>query len=197
MTGPHQVGLVDVVDALQQARHPLDAHAGVDVLARQRPEDLEVGLAGALAALVLHEDEVPDLDVAVLVGFRAAVDAVLGSAVVVDLRRRPARAGDAHRPVVVGHAAALDALGGQPGHLLPQRDGLVVVEIDGGPEPFGIEPVAALILRVGQQGPGELDGALLEVVAEGEVARHLEEGVVPGGDARPRRCRGCGCTSGR
>ena len=37
-----QVGLVDVVHTLQQARHPLDTHAGVDVLARQRPEDLEV-----------------------------------------------------------------------------------------------------------------------------------------------------------
>ena len=37
-----QIRLVDVVDALQQARDALDAHAGVDVLARQRPEDLEV-----------------------------------------------------------------------------------------------------------------------------------------------------------
>ena len=68
--GAQQVGFVDVVHALQQAGHPLDAHAGVDVLARQRPEDLEVVLGGALAALVLHEHEVPDLDVAVLVGNR-------------------------------------------------------------------------------------------------------------------------------
>ena len=71
----------------------------------------------------------------------------------------------------------------QPGDLLPQPDGLVVIEIDGGPEPFGVEPVAALVDRVGQQRPGQLDGAALEVVAEREVARHLEEGVVPGGDA--------------
>jgi hypothetical protein len=31
-----------------------------------------------------------------------------------------------------------------------------------------------------QQLPGELDRILLEVVAEGEVAQHLEERVVPG-----------------
>ncbi len=147
------------------------------------PRISKLSLDGALAALVLHEDEIPDLDVAVLVGHRAALDAVLGAAVVVDLRRRAARSGDAHRPVVVGHAAALDALGRQPGDLLPQAGGLVVIEIDCRPEPFGIEAVAALVDGIGQQGPGQLDGALLEVVAEGEVACHLEERVVPGGDA--------------
>ncbi len=46
---------------------------GVDVLLRQLAEEREVVLAAAVAALVLHEDEVPDLDVAVLVGDRAAV----------------------------------------------------------------------------------------------------------------------------
>ena len=179
---PHQVGFIDVVDALQQARDALHAQTGVDVLTRQRAEDLEVVLAGAVSALVLHEDEVPDFDVAVLVGLRTALDAVFRAPVVVDLRARTARAGNAHRPVVVGHTAALDALGRQAGDLLPQPDGLVVVVIDGGPEPFGVEPVAALGDRIGQQRPGEFDGPALEVVAEGEVAGHLEEGVVPGGD---------------
>ena len=101
----------------------------------------------------------------------------------VDLRRRSARPRNAHRPVVIGHAAALDALERQAGDLLPQRYRLVIIEIDGRPEPFGVEAVTALLDGVGQQGPCELDGALLEVVAEAEVARHLEEGVVAGGDA--------------
>lgn len=177
-----QVGLVDVVDALQQERDALDAHAGVDVLLRQRAEDLEVVLAGARAALVLHEHEVPDFDVAVLVGLRAALDAVFGAAVVVDLRARAARAWDAHRPVVVGHAAPLDPLG-RDTHLEPDPLGLIVIEVDGGPEALRIEAVAAVLDAVGQQRPGEGDRLALEVVAEAEVARHLEEGVVPGGDA--------------
>ena len=36
---------------------------------------------------------------------------------------------------------------------------------------------------LGDQGPGKLDGAVLEVVAEGKIAEHLEEGVVAGGVA--------------
>src|SRR4029077_537718 len=110
-----QIGLVNVVYALQQERHPFDAHAGVDVLPWQRAEDLVALLGRAFAPLVLHEHEIPDLDVAVLVGDGAALDTEFGAAVVVDLRRRAAGAWDAHRPVVVGHAAALNSLGRQPG----------------------------------------------------------------------------------
>ena len=36
---------------------------------------------------------------------------------------------------------------------------------------------------LGQQLPGEQDRALLEIVAEGEIAEHLEEGVVARGVA--------------
>ena len=179
----HQVDLVNVVHALQQAGDALYAHAGIDVLARQRAEDLKLLLGSALAALVLHEHEVPDLDIAVLIGFRATLDAVFGAAVVVDLRAWPARPRDAHRPVVVGHAAALNALSRQPGHLLPQCDSFIVVVKHGGPKTFGIKTVAARRHRVGQQRPGQFDGPALEVIAEGEVARHLKEGVVPGGDS--------------
>ena len=108
------VDLVDVVDALQQGRHALEAHAGVDVLRGQGLPDVEVLLGPHRRQLVLHEDEVPDLEVAVLVDDGPALAPVLGAAVVVDLRARAARAGHAHRPVVVLRPAALDALVGQP-----------------------------------------------------------------------------------
>ena len=55
--------------------------------------------------------------------------------------------------------------------------------VDGDPEPSGVEAVAAARDRVGQQRPRRARWRGLEVVAEGEVAGHLEEGVVPGGDA--------------
>ena len=177
-----QVGFVDVGHALQQERDPLDAHAGVDVLARQRTQDFEVVFAGALAAFVLHEHEIPDLDVAVLVGFRATVDAELGTAVVVDLRRRAARPGNAHRPIVIGHAAALDSLDRQVRDLPPQLHGFVVVEIYCGPELFRIKTISTVVDFAGQQRPSQLDGLALEIVAEREIAGHLEKGVVPGGD---------------
>ena len=60
-----------------------------------------------------------------------------------------------------------------------QKDGrLVVVVIDGDEQLVLGEPEL-----LGQKRPGELDRVLLEIVAEGEIAEHLEEGVMPGGVA--------------
>ena len=181
MTGRDQVGLVDVLHALQQGGDALDAHPGVDVLLGQLPDRRVPVLGAQLAADVLHEDQVPDLQVPVLVGDRAALGAVLGAPVEVDLRAGPAGTGHAHVPVVVQAVAALDALGGQPGDPPPELDRLVVGLVHGDPDPVRVEAVAAGVLAAGDQVPGVLDGAGLEVVAEGEVAGHLEERVVPGG----------------
>ena len=159
-------------------------------LLRQRPDDVEVLLGPHGAQLVLHEDEVPDLQVAVLElgrhldpvgGLELAVGAVLGAAVVEDLRARAARPGHAHRPVVLLRPELDDPLVRQPGHLHPQMERLVVAVQDRGPEPALLQAVAAVGLRLGDEVPGELDRPLLEVVAEGEVAAHLEERAVPGG----------------
>ncbi len=175
------VDLVHVLHALQNHGEPLETEAGVDVLAGQVAEDLEVVLAGALAPLVLHEDEVPDLHVPLVVDGGAALGAELGAAVVVDLGAGAAGAGDAHGPEVVLLAQALDALLGHAHDLVPDPLGLVVVLVDGDPQLLRLEAVTALVLGGGEQLPGELDGALLEVVAEGEVAAHLEERAVAGG----------------
>ena len=175
------VDLVDVVDALQQRRHPLEAHAGVDVLHRQRAVDVEVVLLPDLAQLVLHEHEVPELQVPVLVDLRAALAAVLGAAVVVDLRARAARPGHAHVPVVVGQAAALDPALRHADLVPPDRVGLLVAVQHGRPQPVLGEAEAAVGLGLGDQLPGEPDRAFLEVIAERPVAEHLEERAVPGG----------------
>jgi hypothetical protein len=88
------VRLVDRADALHDRGQPLDAHARVDVLRgkrRQRPVRVQ---------LVLHEDEVPELEeaVAARTGGRAAriAAAVLLAPVVVDLGVGPARPGAAY-----------------------------------------------------------------------------------------------------
>lgn len=175
------VGLVHVLHALQDHREAFEAETGVDVLGGQVAEDGEVVLALAGAALVLHEDQVPDLHVPLVVDGRAALDAELGAAVVVDLGAGTARAGDAHGPEVVLLAQALDAIGRDADPVAPDGLGLVVVQVDGDPQALGVEPEAAVRHGAGQQLPGVRDGAFLEVVAEGEVAAHLEEGAVPGG----------------
>ncbi len=126
----HHVDLVHVVLALEQEGDPLEAHAGVDVLLGQRAGDVEVVLAPDRAELVLHEHEVPELEVAVLeLGRHVGAEVVgsksgphVGPAVVEDLRARTAGAGHAHRPVVLALAQPDDPLVGQPGDLPPQLD---------------------------------------------------------------------------
>ena len=107
---------------------------------------------------------------------RAAPDLV--AVIVEDFRARPARAGVAHLPEIVRARDADDARLRQACDLLPEIERLVVVDIDGGGQ---------LVLRqaefLGDEIPGELDGAVLEIVAEREVAEHLEKGVMPRGVA--------------
>ena len=52
--------------------------------------------------------------------------------------------------------------------------------MDGDPQPVRCD---AEIVRTGDKLPGERDRFALEVVAEGEVAQHFEEGMVPLGVA--------------
>ena len=50
--------------------------------------------------------------------------------------------------------------------------------VDGRRQPVGAQPPL-----LGQQVPRQLDGAILEIIAEGEIPQHLEEGVVARGVA--------------
>src|SRR5207248_10290341 len=155
-----QVGLVHVGHVLEQQRDPLHTHPGIDVLGRQRLEDREVALAGAggWSPLVLHEDQVPDLQEAIFIIDRATGSTVIGPAVDVDFRAGTARAGHAHGPEVVVHAAALDVISGNPGNRAPQVLGFVVVGVHGHPDAVWVKPVPAGIDRAGHQLPGVLDG---------------------------------------
>ena len=154
---PHRRGV------LQHGEVALEPGAGVDARRRQRHQ-LAVRLG-----VELHEHEVPDLDVAVLVLGRAGGGTELGAEVPEDLRARAARAGVGHAPEVVV-AEALDALGGQPDGVAPDGLGFVVGGVDGHPEALGIEAE-----HLGVELPRPLDRLALEVVAEAEVAQHLEE----------------------
>jgi hypothetical protein len=58
---------------------------------------------------------------------------------------------------------------------VPDVPGLVVVLIDGGIQAVGLQ---AHPFGAGEKFPGPGDGLVLEVIAEGEVAQHLEIGAV-------------------
>ena len=172
--GPEQVAVIVGALVLHDGGDALEAHAGVDVAVRQ----LRHG--AVLLAVILREDEVPELEEAVAVV--AAGAAVLAAAaellalVEVDLRARAAGAGGAGGPEVVVGAEAGDVVVGDA-LLVPELDGLVVVLEDGHVEALGGK---AQVLRAGDEVIGPLDGVLLGVAAKGEVAEHLEEREVRG-----------------
>jgi hypothetical protein len=166
---------------LQHRRDALEAHPGIDRGLGQRMHD------AVLVAVELHEDVVPDLDVAVavLVGRAGRAAGNLRAVVVEDLGAGAAGAGVAHHPEVVGSVARALVVADTDAALHRHADlfgpdvvGLVVLGIHRDPE-----LVRRQLVDIDQQFPGVLDGVALEIIAEAEVAQHLEEGVVARGVA--------------
>jgi len=105
--------------------------------------------------------------------------------IVEDFGARSAGAGVAHHPEIIGSVArplvvadAHDALAWHTDLLGPEAIGFVVFGIHRHPQPLGRQ-----LEDLGEQLPSVGDGLALEVVAEAEVAQHLEESVVPRGVA--------------
>jgi len=121
----------------------------------------------------LHEDQIPNFHktLARIVGELAGTG--FGSEIVIDFRTRTTRAGLAHLPEVVGFIQSENARLRHARHFLPQSLGVVVFSKDADVElVFGNRKI------VREQFPGESDCVLLEIVAEGEIAKHLKERVV-------------------
>ena len=166
------VCLVRRLRALQHPRHTLEAGAGVDVL-RGQWFHRAVGVQ-----VERHEHEVPDLEEV----RRVEVDLAIGqpwfagdivAEVVVQLGAGTAGSGLTGVPEVplVG-GVAQDALG-RDAALEPEVVCLVVIGVDRDPQALGVDAELD-----GKELPRPLDGVGLEVVAEREVAEHLEEGEV-------------------
>ena len=123
---------------------------------------------------------------------QAAFGVALGREVHVEFAARAAGAGVAHHPEVVFlvavddvdlrvEAGGAELLGPDVVGFLVELAGVafaLVRRIDG-----GVEAVLGELPDFGDQFPGPVDGFLLEVIAEGPVAEHLEEGVVVGVEA--------------
>ncbi len=169
------VRLVDGADVLQDRSAALEAEPGVDVLLRKRRQ------RAVRVLLVLHEDEVPELEepVTARAGGRAVGLAapVLLAPVPVELGVRAARTWPADRPEVLGRRERDDPLDRHAG-LLPEVDRHLVgaelqVRVAGVDRHPHAVPVELHVLE--DELASERDRALLEVLAEREVAEHLEE----------------------
>ena len=163
-----EIGFVVVGNGLQDLGHALQPHAGVDVAIGQGRE------RAAGVAVVLHEHEVVELDEATVVLKVDGVVAELRLEVVVNLRTGTAGAGGTGGPEVVGLIHAHDALRIHPHQIAPDGSRLVVLAEHTHHQVPGIEAE-----HHGAQLPGPLNRLTLEVIAEREIAEHLEERVMP------------------
>ena len=185
----------EVFRAVDDGDDALEAHAGIDVLGGERRE----GAVGV--GVVLDEDVVPNLDAAGVgavdefCAFALALDARVhgaGGEVHMDLGAGAAGAGVAHHPEVVFLVAVHDVDVGveADGAVMrgPEFPGFLVA-VGGVALGFvglvngGIDALGGEFPAVDDELPRPADGFLFEVVAEGPVAEHLEEGVVVGVEA--------------
>src|SRR5690606_25697691 len=146
---------------LQHCGDALQPHPGIHA-------GLGQGVHGAAAVpVVLHEDIVPDFDiaVAVLLGTAGGAAPDLGAVVVEDLGTGTTGAGVTHHPEVVGGVAgalvvadADQPCGGDTHLVVPDGVGLVVFGVDRHPELVGIQ---AQPVTGGEKLPGVEDGVPL------------------------------------
>ena len=167
--GAHRVGVIIVVLALQQRANPLKPHTGVDRLHVERPHRT------ILELLVLHENDIPDLNepVAVLLRRARRTTPDMVAVIIEDFGARPARPRGTHLPEIVRRRDANDPIF-RHADLFPDFKGFIVGVIDGRQKTTFVDPK---VIR--EQIPGVWDGFILEVVAKGEIAEHLKESVMP------------------
>ena len=168
------IHLEEVIHPLHDAGQTLQAHAGIDILVLQR------GVAALAVGIELGEHQIPEFDIAVAVAAHMAVGtaaALFRPAVKVDLGAGAAGAG-ADLPEVILLAQPHHVVGGDAAAAGPDIVGFVIILID-----RNIELIYRQLQLFGDELPRPAGGVLLEVIAEGEVAQHLEIGAVAGGFA--------------
>ena len=134
-------------------------------------------------AVVLDEDQVPNLDGAWVAGVDQVAGGHIGGEVDVDFAAWPTGPGVTHLPEVVLLVAGVDVRRIDVGDRGPELAGFgvrldpfVLVALEVG----RVEAAFVDAPDLGEQLPGPGDRLFLEVVAERPVAEHLEESVVVG-----------------
>ena len=156
-------------------------HAGIDVRVIKRR------VVVVAVVLKLCENEVPNLNVTVAVATHAAgglAAAILFAAVKINFGTRTARAG-AMLPEVIFSAEAYHVRRVYAVLLCPDVKRFIVVLING-----DIKPICRHLENLCKELPSPGGRFLFEVIAKGEVAKHLEECTVACRDAHALDIRG-------
>ena len=184
----YRIDLVDLVHirlVLHDKCKTFQTCTGIDSFLIKFTEQ-RVVLASAFAAHVLVEDQVPQLKIAVSAGINVAthgLGAVGRTTIVVPFAAGAGGTGLAGIPEVL-FAGKTNNMARIHADLFRQDvECFFVLFPDGHPHALTVEAVLAFRLITREQIPCEVDRAFLEVVAEGEVTVHLEEGTVASGSS--------------
>src|SRR5579884_785222 len=165
--GAEEVGIEDRFLALHHHRETLKTHARVDIFLRQRcTRTIEV-------LIILHEDEVPDLQEALAITTRLTISpatTVLYPAIIINLRVWSTRSRSPWRspPVIF---QAYNRLIWITGHLVPIDRCFIIIGMD-----RGIQTIRGQAYSLCQKLPGKGNRLTLKVIADREIAKHLEKG---------------------
>ena len=177
MSGGENIVLVNGIDALQNRGDAIQAHSRINA-GRGKRQQFAVFLL-----VVLLKNQIPDFAVTVAIAPRPihfGIAGIVSSAPVIkDFRVRPARAAFTDRPPpVVFFAKAKNPVVAQTDIAFPDFGRLFVLVIDRNPQNIGID------IEFGcEKFPAPHDGLALEIIAEREVAQHLEKRGVARSDA--------------
>ena len=163
------INLEQVVYALHHTSQTFQTHTGINVLV------FHFGVVTVAVAVKLAEYQVPNLYIAVAVAANVAVRlaaALFRSTVKVDLRTRAARTGTMF-PEVILSAQANHVIFGNADLLGPHFKCFVIVFENG-----NIQLICRHLQHLGEEFPCPGDRLDLEVIAEREVAQHLEISTV-------------------
>jgi hypothetical protein len=153
---------------LHDGRNTLETHTSIYVFVRK------VRHGSIFLTIILREDEIPKLKVAIAVAARSTVwtpATVCFTLVKIDFRAWTTRTSGPGGPEVVFCAKPCN-VAGLNAILLPQLYRLIVISEDGEIEPIHRQ---AKMLRLRAKLKRSFDGLVLAEAAKGKVAKHLKE----------------------
>ena len=115
----HLVNFIHIGDTLLEEGDALHPHAGIDVFLGQLPHDVKINFGTDVLDQILHEHEIPDLDVSGVIHRWSPLGTKRGTAVKIDFRAGPCRTRLAGGPIVILAPHALNALFGQARDAFP------------------------------------------------------------------------------
>ena len=166
----NRINIENGINALHQCCKSFQTHTCVDVLLCQR------SVSAVLVSLKLSEYQIPKLHISVAVASYAAgrlAAAILLAAVEIDLRAGAAGTVCTSLPEVVLLAHADDMIHRHTDLLVPDLFSLVIVLVY-----RYVKSVKGQLQNVGNILPSPCDSFFLEVVAKGEVTKHLKVSTV-------------------